>query len=152
MVARLSLYQAVLTRLQSIPGPGPAITIYPGEVPADPALLKNGTATDPARRIAPYAVLFAGAGNPVVQPDLARTADELDWPARLVVAAGYEADLLDAVDRVHAWLFRWTPAIAGIACGQFEPPAGFDPSIRRFDQIQPVRFEMPLEYRLVATT
>lgn len=152
MVARLALLQATAARLDAIPSSGPKITVYRGEVPTSPPLLAVDSTVDPARRVAPYVVLFGGAGNPIVQPDLAETADELDWSARLVVAAGYENDLLDAVDRIHAWLFRWTPAIDGTVCGRFTTPPGFDAAVRRFDQVQPIRFEMPLQYHLVATT
>lgn len=151
MVSRLALFQASVIRLQALAGAGPTITVYPGEVPAQPPLLTVDGAPDQSRRVAPYVVVFAGAGNPIVEPDLARTSVELDWPLRMVVAAGFEEDLLDAVDRIHGWFFRWSPVIDGTVCGRFEPPAGYDPGVRRFDQVQPIRFELPLEYRLTAT-
>lgn len=152
MVSRLALFQASMTRLGAIPGPGPTITMYRGEIPTDPPLLEVAGAVDPARRVAPYAVVFAGGGNPLVEPDLARTSDELEWPLRGVVAAGYEDDLLDAYDRLHTHLFRWSPVVDGIVCGRYEPPPGYDPAVRRFDQVSPIRFELPFHYRLVANT
>lgn len=152
MVSRLALFQASIDRLEAISGSGPTISVYRGEIPTDPPLLKVGTTVDQARRIAPYVVAFPGAGDPIVEPDLAETADELAWPLRLVVAAGYEEDLLDAVDRVHAWLFRWSPVVDGIVCGRFTTPPGFAAGVRRFDQVTPIRFEMPLQYQLVANT
>lgn len=152
MVSRLALFQASTARLETIPGPGPTITVYRGEIPTDPPLLEVGGVVDQAQRIAPYLVVFPGAGDPVVEPDLARTSDELEWPLRGILAAGYEEDLLDAYDRLHAQMFRWTPVIAGTVCGQFEPPPGFQPAVRRFDQVTPIRYELPFEYRLVANT
>lgn len=152
MVSRLALWQSSVARLRTIPGPGPVITVFEGEVPGKPPLLKVGANVDQSRRVAPYVVAFASGGNPLVEPDLGDTADELAWSLRLVVAAGFEADLLDAADRIHAWLFRWSPTINGTQCGPLKPPPGYDPAVRRFDEIDPIRFEMPLQYQLIATT
>lgn len=152
-IRRLLLNQQVHTRLQALPGPGPTPVIFAGEIPNPPPLLKTaGGDPDPSGRVAPYIVHFGGIGSPVVEPDVADSVDELDWPVQLLCVAAYLDDCLDLVDRVHSWLFRWEPVHAGVVLGRLSPPPGYEPGPpRRLDQVQPVRFEAPLQYRLTAT-
>jgi hypothetical protein len=152
-IRRLLLTQAVDDRLDALPGL-PAVKRYDGEIP-DPAPLLTipGSSTpDPSGRVAPYVVSFGGIGRPVVEPDVAQTMVELDWPVHLICVAGFRDDVLALVDRVHSWLFRWSPVINGVAVGHLEPPLGYEPPPpRRIDAVQPVRFEVPLQYRLAVT-
>lgn len=155
-IRRVVLFQQAVTRIEGTGGPGPAVTVYRGEIPAadDVPLLTDPITDhpDPAGRIAPYVVAFGGVGTPLVEPDVAETVDELDWTLHLLCAAAFVDDCLDLVDRVHARLFRAELVHAGVVVGRLVPPPGYDPGPpRRIDTVQPVRFESPLQYRLTAT-
>lgn len=154
-IRRLVLFQAAADALSSLPGPGPTVEIYRGEIPAPttvPLLQAAGGYPDPSGRIAPYVVLFGGTGSPFVEPDVADTADELSWTLQMLCVAGHLEDCLHLVDRVHTRLFRAQLTHDAVVVGRLVPPPGFDPGPpRRIDTVQPVRFEVPLQYRLVAT-
>lgn len=152
-IRRVVLHQQTLARLQTLPGAGPTVTIYGGEIPDPPPLLRTPSGDpDPAGRVAPYVVLFGGVGNPDVEPDVARTVDELDWSVHLLCVSAFLDDCLDLVDRVHSWLHRWEPVHAGVAVGHLVPPPGYDPGPPRpLQTVKPIRFESPLQYRLTAT-
>lgn len=155
-IRRVVLFHQSVTLLNGIGAPGPAVTVFPGEIPAagDVPLLKDPITNtpDPSGRIAPYVVAFGGIGNPLVEPDVADTVDELDWTLHLLCAAAYADDCLDLVDRVHSRLYRAELVHDGVVVGRLVPPLGYDPGPpRRIDAVQPVRFESPLQYRLIAT-
>lgn len=154
-IRRNVLFRQSIALLEAMGG-SPAITVHAGEIPPPeqvPLLMApGGVYPDPSGRIAPYVVAFGGVGNPVVEPDVGDTADELDWTLHLLVAAGYAADCLDAVDRVHAQLFRAELVHAGVVVGRLAPPLGYDPGPpRHITTVAPARFESPLQYRLIAT-
>lgn len=152
-IRRVVLAHEVDTRLRALPGL-PVVTVFDGEIPDPPPLLTiPGTSTpDPSGRVAPYVVHFGGIGRPIVETDVAETVDELDWPLHLLCVAGFRDDVLALVDRMHSWLFRWSPDIDGVAVGSLEPPLGYEPPPpRRIDTVQPIRFEVPLQYRLTIT-
>lgn len=154
-ISRLELFQASIARLNALPvTASPTPVIYPGEIPTSPPLLQTGAGdTDPSGRVAPYVVAFGGGGRPDVEPDLGDSAVDLDWGLQLVCAAGFINDVLQLADRIHDHLFRWAPVVAGVVVGELRPPTGYDPGVvRRFDQVKPIRFELPLQYRLIATT
>lgn len=155
-IRRLVLFRQAVTHLEGTGGPGPAVTVFAGEIPpVDGAPLLTDPLTnqpDPSGRIAPYVVAFGGIGNPIVEPDVAETVDELDWTLHLLCAAAFVEDCLDLVDRVHARLFRTELVHDGVVVGHLAPPRGYAPGPpRRIDTVQPVRFESPLQYRLIAT-
>lgn len=129
-------------------------TVYRGEVPDKPPVIQTAGKDDPSGRIAPYVVLYTGAGNPTVEADLGRGGVELDWSFQTNCVAGYDADCGRLVDRVTDLLFRWVPQLDGHAFGLIEPPPGFDPGpIRRQDLTGiPPRFFAPLQWRLSITT
>lgn len=137
---------------------GPTVTVYRGELPDPPPVITTPAGPDPSGRIAKYVVLFAGAGDPVIELDVAEANTELAWSFTTICVAGYEADCLDLVDDVHQLFFRWrpdlTPELAGHVFGRVTPPPGFDPgSVRRIDRPGlPPRFELPLLWRLPVTT
>ena len=125
-VSRKALADATVARAQALGG----LTVFKGEV-VDPPLIQTGGVPDPSGRIAPYVVLYFGAGSP---------------------DAGYEDDCLNAIDRVHAQFFRWAPTVAGLIVGRLRPPLGFDPgTVRRDDDVNPPRFYLPLLFTLTAT-
>lgn len=150
-IRRLALGDLVHTRLTT--GLASAV-IFRGEIPDQPPVLMNGPTPDPSRRVAKHLVWFSGAGDPVIEGDLADANTELDWSFTTICVAGYEADTLDLVDDVHQLLYRWTPVLEDHAFGRVTPPPGFDPgSVRRQDrQGLPPRFELPLLWRLAVTT
>lgn len=157
-VSRRTLFAEAVARLDGMSsgtGIGPTVTVYRGEIPepsAVPLLQTPSGHPDPSGRIAPYVVVFGGIGNPLVEPDVADTADELDWTLHLLCAAAYAEDCLALVDRVHSRLFRAELVHADVVVGRLAPPPGYDPGPpRRVDTVQPVRFEAPLQYRLTAT-
>lgn len=144
-IPRFDLHQATKTRLEDHGG----FQVYigrPTEVPMK---------TDQSG-IRKYVVLFSGAGRPDADgEDLAGEARNLDWPIQLIVAAATINDLLWTVDQVDALLLRWRPERLPptVNTDGFVPPPGYDPGVPRlFDQVKPVRYELPLQYRLTATT
>lgn len=109
------------------------------------------SATDP--RVKPYYVLFPSAGQPGPDPDLGDCNVDLTAPFQLTVAAGDIEDLLAAIDRIDARLFRWIPTLAGAVCGPVKPPPGFSPGPVLTDTNHtPNRLYVPLLYQLTATT
>jgi hypothetical protein len=152
-ISRRVLLARTFDRLQLLPGT-PTVTVYKGEVPAEPPpIIVNGQ-PDSSGRVAPYAVLYVLGGSPNVEPDLADSNDDLATGIQVTVAAGYEEDALHAVDRVHAHLFRWIPDLGpDVMSDRLRPPTGFDPGpVRRDDQVRPPRFYLPLLYTLTPTT
>ncbi|WP_154402727.1 hypothetical protein [Nocardioides speluncae] len=150
-ISREELYAAAVDRVTLLPG----ITVYQGEVPAQPPVtLDSGGEPDPAGRVAPYAVLYGSAGAPTAGgASLNDCGDHLDWTLPVTVAAGYQRDLLDAIDLVHNQLYRWHPTgLTGFVTDGFRPVPGFNPSTRRDDDVDPPRHFLPLLYRLIATT
>lgn len=136
------LTDAVYTRLKLLSG----ITWYRSEVVDQPPQLPDSD------RVAPYGVLYPFPGKPGPGGDLAGASDDLDYTCQITVAAGFSADCEFTVDRVHSWMFRWTPTISGIVMGWFDLPPGYDPGPVRIDRtLPPPRFSVPLQYRLTAT-
>lgn len=129
-------------------------TVYRGEVPDKPPVIQTGGSDDPSGRVAPYVVLFTGAGNPIIEATLAGCGVEVDWSFQTNCVAGYDADCGRLIDRVHDLLFHWAPVLDGHAFGWIEPPPGFDPGpVRRQDFAGlPPRFFTPLQWRLPTTT
>lgn len=149
-VERLPFTEALLERLGTLTG----VKVYDGEIPIEdppPVLVNSLTGDlDPAGRIAPYVVLFGGSGTPVAGgEDLASTHMDLTITFLLHAAAAYSTDCQDLADRVHGLLFRWTPSVDGYACSQLQPPPGYDPGpARENTTLKPVRFWLPMQYRL----
>lgn len=156
-LSRRLLGDAAATRLGTVPGT-PVIKVYRGEIrnpdgTTDPPLTQSGAGPDPARRVAPYVVLYSGVGSPDLEPDLEGGNVDLSWPVHLIVGAGFEPDLLNTVDRIHAWVHGWQPIVAGLVCGQLRPPSGFDPGPPRHNtQVSPSRWWTPLQYVVPVTT
>lgn len=136
------------------------VAVYRGEITAStdtvhhpPVLTAPGGAPDPSGRVAPYAVLYTGAGTRGLDHDVADAHDDLDWSFQVTCAAGYETDCGYLIDRVDGLFYRWAPTVPGLAFGRAKPPLGYDPGpIRRDETVTPVRFWVPLQYRLPATT
>jgi hypothetical protein len=153
-ISRRVLLNQTVTRLEALPGPGPTVTVYKGEIPAEPPVIITAGNPDPSGRVAPYAVVYVLGGSPDIEPDLGDANDDLATGIQVTVAAGYEEDALATIDRIHAHLYRWTPNLgSGVIAGRMRPPPGFDPGpVRRDDQPKPPRFWLPLLYTLTATT
>lgn len=151
-IRRKILLDLVETRLGLLPGV-PDVTVFVGEVPDKPPVLTTPAGPDASGRVAPYVALFGFTGNPVIEADVGDCNTELDWPFQVTCAAAYEADCLHLVDRVYDQLYRWTPVLAGHSFGRVKPPPGFDPGPARPDtQVKPIRFFVPLQWRLPVTT
>lgn len=156
-IRRKVLGDQLLAHLRAMPG-APVVTIYRGEVPTHPPVLKqtNGSDNDASGRVAPYAVLFDGTGTTDLEPALQRCGESLRWTPQITVAAGFAPDCIQAVDRVYSWACYWSPSIPGVAAGQMEPPARFDPGPPRPDRTLPSewppRFFVPLFWQLDLTT
>jgi hypothetical protein len=98
-------------------------------------------------------VVFDGTGSVDLEPPLQPCGEQLRWTPQVTVAAGFTGDCIDAVDRVYAWLYGWSPSIPQVSAGRLEPPPGFDPGPPRPDRtVQPIRFFVPLQWRLDLTT
>lgn len=144
-IRRKVLGDQLFGRLEAMPGP--AVTVYRGEVPDGPPTLPDSD------RIAPYVVVFDGTGPNDLEPDLAGQNEDLRWTPQITVAAAFSPDCTQLVDRVFAWVHRWSPVLTGVAAGPLVPPPGFDPGGPRPDRtVSPIRFFVPLQWRLDLTT
>jgi hypothetical protein len=151
VIRRQALGDQLEARLDALPG-APALTVFRGEA-GDPQVKQTGGQDDPSGRVAPYVVVFDGTGPTDLESGLAYCGEQLRWTPQVTVAAGFTGDCIDAVDRVYAWLYGWSPVLTGVAAGRLEPPPGFDPGPPRPDRTtQPVRFFVPLQWRLDLTT
>jgi hypothetical protein len=145
-IRRKVLGDQLQQRLDQLPG-APTVTVYRGEVPTSPPVLPDSD------RIAPYVVLFDGTGPVNLEPDLAGVNEDLRWTPQITVAAAFSPDCAQLVDRVFAWVHRWSPVIENVAAGGLVPPPGFDPGGPRADrQVSPPRFFVPLQWQLDLTT
>lgn len=148
-VPRKTLGDLAEARLKTLSG----VTVYRGEVPGEPPVIQSGGRPDASGRVAPYVVLWPGAGRPSAEQDAADSRADLEWPFQLTCVAGYSADCERLVDRVDALIYRWAPTLAGFGFGSCKPPLGFDPGpIRKDEQVKPPRFYLPLQYVLPVTT
>lgn len=137
--------------LQAMPG-APAVAVFRGEV-VDPPVKQTDGQDDESGRVAPYVVLYDGGGSIGLEPDLAECGEDLRWTPSITIAAGFSGDCVDAIDRVCAWVYRWSPSIPGVAAGYLEPPDGFDPGSPRPDRtVSPVRFFVSTSWQLDLTT
>lgn len=152
-IRRKVLGDLLFARLQALPGPT-SVTVYRGEVPEHPPVARDAASgPDPSGRVAPYVVLFDGAGPTDLEPDLGGQNEDLLWSPQITIAAGFSPDCAQLVDQVCAWVYRWSPAIPGLSAGRLEPPDGFDPGVVRPDRtVSPPRFFLNTQWRLVVTT
>lgn len=164
-IRRKVLGDQLEARLLLLPG-APVVTLYRGEVsaagrrppvagdPGQPPLLLDALGNpDPSGRVAPYVVLFDGTGPTDLEPDLAGMNEDLRWTPQTTVVAGFSPDCAQLVDRVCAWIYRWSPSLPGVAAGRLETPPGYDAGPPRPDrQVSPPRFFVPLQWRLDLTT
>lgn len=143
-IQRTPITDAIETHLRAIPN----LTIYRGEVPDDPAPIPG----DPDGRVKPYAVLYPMFGADEVEASLGRTNPDAEPGCQITCVGGYAKDAEFCADRVHAYMFHWSPTVSGLVVGWFEPPRGYDAGPARPDtSVKPVRFYVPLEYRARAT-
>lgn len=103
-------------------------------------------------RVVPYYVVHPAVGSIDAELDLADTIVAIDWPVQVTCAAGYVLDLPALVDRVHAALYRWEPAVTGLVCGPFAPPPGYQAPFLLDRDISPHRPYVPLQYVTSITT
>jgi hypothetical protein len=145
-IRRKELGDQLEARLKALPG-SPAVTVYRGEVDEHPPTYPDSD------RVAPYVVLFDGTGTVNLEPDLAYRNEDLAWTPQITIAAGFSPDCVQLVDRVCAWVYRWSPVLEGVAAGLLEPPPGFDPGPVRIDRtVSPPRFFVPTQWRVDVTT
>lgn len=157
-IRRKVLGDQLVARLVALPG-SPSIVVYRGSVTRagrrpqvdgsiDPPLIP-----DVADVVAPYVVVFDGTGTTDLEPDLADANEDLRWTPQTTVAAGFDEDCIQAVDRVFAWLNRWSPSIPGVSAGRLRVVPGFDAGPPRPDTtVKPARFFVPLQWQLDLTT
>lgn len=128
--------------------------LLPGAPDTTPTEPPAKSSTD--SRVAPYFVLYPGAGGQGPDPDTADQADDLTLPFQVTAAAGDIEDLLALVDRIHARLNRWTPdlGLTGVHVGYLRRPPGVPATapVLTDTQFSPVRLYTPLQYQLTATT
>jgi hypothetical protein len=145
-IRRKVLGDQLEARLKALPG-APAVKVYRGEVPDHPPRMPDSD------RVEPYVVFFDGAGATNLEPDLAYRNEDLSWSPQITIAAGFSPDCAQLVDRVCAWVYRWSPVLEGVAAGMLQPPPGFDPGPVRPDRtVTPIRFFLPTQWQLVVTT
>lgn len=146
--ARQPLLAALATRLEQVNTQTPnSLTVYGGgEVPDAPPLAEHC-------RVAPYAVVYGGAGRPDVNPSLEPTPADHLWSAQVTFVAGFEHELLALLDDALPLLQLWSPTVEGLDCGHLRPPAGYDAgNARRDDRARPPRFYIPTLWQLHVTT
>ena len=134
---------AVFARLQTLSG----VAVYRSEVPSSPPRAPDGDG-----RVGPYVVLWPFGGVPTREKDLGDQAVDIDYGMQLDCVAGFETDAEALFDRVHALVYRWAPTVAGLAFGAFRPPVGYQPgAVQKNEAVNPPRYWVPLQYRIVAT-
>lgn len=134
---------AVDARLASL---SPTVDVFRGEVTASPDILPNG-------RVKSYVVYYPFGPSDGPDANVGDTVTDLTYTCQITCVAGFEADCEYLVDQVAGLMNRWTPTVAGLVFGRFRPPPGYDPGpVRRDDTVKPVRFWVPLQYRITATT
>lgn len=146
--ARQPLLAALAARLELVNTlTSNTLTVYPGgEVPDAPPLAAHG-------RVAPYAVVFGGAGRPDLNPGLEPIPADHLWSAQVTFVAGFEDELLGLLDDALPLLQLWSPVVDGLDCGHLRPPAGYDPgNARRNDKARPPRWSVPTLWQLHVTT
>lgn len=164
-IRRKVLGDLLEARLIALPG-DPAVTVFRGEVSEagrrpyvpnagdHPPLLKTAAGEpDPSRRVAPYVVLFDGAGPSDLEPSVCGGHEDLRWTPSITIAAGFSPDCAQTIDRVCAWVDGWAPVVGGLSFGRLVPPPGFDPGPVRPDKtVSPVRFFVSTSWLLDVTT
>lgn len=103
-------------------------------------------------RAVPYWVLHPFAPSTDAEPDLADTVVDGWWMFQITAAAGLTVDLTVLVDRLHAALYRWVPAVDGLVVGQLKPPPGYRPPVLLDRDVTPHRPYAPLQYQALVTT
>jgi hypothetical protein len=152
VIRRQVLGDLLEARVRALPGT-PVLTVFRGEAGDPPVKTHADESEDASRRVASYVVVFDGTGPMDIEAGLGRCGEQLRWTPQVTVAAGFTDDCIDAVDRVCAWLYGWSPIVPGVAAGPLEPPPGFDPGPPRPDRtVTPIRFFVPLLWRLDLTT
>lgn len=141
VIDREALVEAAWAQLQSVSDQ----TAFLGE--ATEAPLIGGSSS----HVAPYTVLYPGAGTPTVEVDMGDTAVDLEWLIQITCSAGYTRDLAALVTRVDAAFYRWVPVLDGVVCGPLKPPPGFQ-QLQLLDRdVSPHRPYVPLQYRTTVT-
>lgn len=153
--SRRAIGAAIATRLLEVtnaPGYyGQVGRLLPGAQANTPKDPPQKSPTD--ARVVPYFVLYPGTGGDGPDANLGDESIDLTQLHQVTAAAGDVEDLLGLVDRIDAKLNRWSPTVAGVVAGRLHMPPGFDPGQPIPDnQQQPVRYFVPLQYRLDATT
>jgi N-dimethylarginine dimethylaminohydrolase len=157
--ARLSILNALEARLRALPTEPtwPTLTVYAdGEVPDQPAVLTTPAGRDKAGRIATYAVIYPSPGSrpyPDFEGGITEGAGDFQWSGQITFTGGYQANVLDMLDRAIPWLESWMPEIDGLACGWFEQnPNTTPPTLRRNPDVKPSRFSVPTLWRVHVAT
>lgn len=133
MTAPATLHAATIALLEAIPN----ITVFDGAVEDNPPAVADG-------RVLPYAVLWPAVGyRPAESRSLETVATvDLRWSARVTVAAGSVAWLLQAVAVVRA-------ALDGQVLGAFSGPLEEDAVeqiVLEDRDVRPFRFYVPLSF------
>jgi hypothetical protein len=112
-IRRKVLGDQLFARLRRCPGADSGDGV-PRRGPRAPAgALDAASGPDPSGRVAPYVVLFDGAGPTNLEPDLAGQNEDLRWSPQITIAPGSPRTASQLVDRVCAWVYRWSPVIPG---------------------------------------
>lgn len=144
--SRLAITHALKDRLVGLLG---AHAVFVAEIPDQPPVLVTDGAPDPSGRVAPYAIIWPGAGRPDLNPSLEATPTDHLWAGQVTFAAGFADDLLALLDDAIPLLNLWVPVIDGITCGPMRPTPGADPGpIRPERDARPPRFSLPTLWRL----
>lgn len=125
----------------------PSIDVFRGELTTSPVIVPE------TGRVAPYLVHYPFGRADGPDPNVGDIVTDLTYTNQITCVAGFEADCEYVVDQVDGLMNRWTPTVTGLVFGRFRPPPGYDPGpVRRDDTVKPVRFWVPLQYRVTATT
>lgn len=151
-ISRRVITDQLVTRLRTLE---PKVTVYRDRASERPPVLADALGTpDSMGRIAPYVVVYPGAGSP--EPGDADLGDghvDLLYTCQLTLAAASGEDLDHLLDVVTPLVYRWHPTLTGVNTSGFRPPPGYDPGAhRRDDQVEPPRYWTPMQLQLVATT
>lgn len=144
-VDRLLLLQTVETRLATLPATTPLTMGYvekPARVPT----------ISPEGHVQRYWVLHPFWGFPGREQDLEESTRSLEWTFQVTAAAAFKRDCLALAYDVDALLHMWEPATPAHSWGALRPPEGYDPGPpREDDDVTPIRWYLPLQYRTRVT-
>lgn len=144
--ARLATVRNAVGYYGQIGRPLPGVD--PATIPADPP--PKG-AHD--LRVQPYFIFYPGSGGPGPDATVAGCEQDATIPFAVTAAGGDSDDVLALLNRLHAALHHWTPAVPGHVFGWITHPVGYVAGPLLTDNtVSPARHYVRVPYQVTVTT